>query len=104
MCILSRTDNSLFDVENTSLFTQFVKLFKRSKKDQYRLDYVVKILLDKGGDVNFAWEERGEDGMAMIHRACDVGAFPFVKVDLSRLDLFPQDINKRVIVLPPASL
>ena len=81
MCILSRTDNSLFDVENTSLFTQFVKMFKRSKKDQYRLDYVVKILIDKGGDVNFVWEERGEDGMAMIHRACDVGAFPFVKVD-----------------------
>ena len=43
------------------------------------MDYVVKILIDKGGDVNFVWEERGEDGMAMIHRACDVGAFPFVK-------------------------
>ena len=37
MCILSRTDNSLFDVENNSLFKQFVKLFTRSKKVTYAL-------------------------------------------------------------------
>jgi len=151
MCVLSRTDNSLFEMDGVTLWSQFKRLFKRKKKDQFRLDYVIKVLsllalslsphflslsinqicqgaasllfvrvvntrplslalshsllslshslppsfpcplppsflrpvskvlLDKGGDVNFVWEERGEDGMAMIHRACAVGAFPFVR-------------------------
>ena len=34
---------------------------------------MVKILLDKGGDINFVWKEKGEDGLAMIHRAAEAG-------------------------------
>lgn len=44
MCVLSRTDNSLFEMDGVTLWSQFKRLFKRKKKDQFRLDYVIKVL------------------------------------------------------------
>ena len=51
----------------------------RRTSSENKIDWVVKILLDKGGDLNFIWEEtegekeRTKDGLAIIHRAADSG-------------------------------
>ena len=55
----------------------------RRTSSENKIDWVVKILLDKGGDLNFIWEEtegerkgekeRAKDGLAIIHRAADSG-------------------------------
>ena len=55
----------------------------RRTSSENKIDWVVKILLDKGGDLDFIWEEtegerkgekeRTKDGLAIIHRAADSG-------------------------------
>ena len=68
-------------------------MLRRTSREN-KMDWVVKILLDQGGDLDFIWEEiggekeetegesqgkgkgkkeRAKDGLAMIHRAADSG-------------------------------
>jgi hypothetical protein len=56
-----------------SLITRLGYFF-RKKIAQNRLDWVVKILQHKGGDINYRFTGRGDDGLAMIHRAAMDGA------------------------------
>jgi hypothetical protein len=51
-----------------SYWDRLALLFRQKVADK-RLDWVIKLLLHKGGDVNNRVMGRGDDGLAMVHRA-----------------------------------
>ena len=61
-CTLTRSNGevALLDTDTTALKRAVRYVSSVVFKESVRLDWVVKILLDRGGDVNFICEERGE--------------------------------------------
>eukprot|EP00596_Hydrurales_sp_CCMP1899_P008854 CAMPEP_0119055558 /NCGR_PEP_ID=MMETSP1177-20130426/75788_1 /TAXON_ID=2985 /ORGANISM="Ochromonas sp, Strain CCMP1899" /LENGTH=360 /DNA_ID=CAMNT_0007036111 /DNA_START=1003 /DNA_END=2083 /DNA_ORIENTATION=- len=63
-----------------SRLMKVLAVLRRTKKEQgSNMEYVIKVLLDQGGDVNYVWKEKGEDGLTLMHRAAETGNTEFVR-------------------------
>lgn len=57
-----------------SKWERFLKLITRKKENEPKLDLVLRVLLFKGGNVDFRFLEPSVDGVAMMHNAAEAGA------------------------------
>jgi hypothetical protein len=80
LSILTRSNGEVTLLDADNALKRMVKYVSSMVfGESVRLDWVVKILLDRGGDVNFICEERGEDGCALLHKAAILGNLSFSK-------------------------
>ena len=78
---------SSYPIRTIRLLVQVLTILRRTSREN-KIDLVIKILLDQGGDLDFIWvpterviegeRDRGKDGLAMMHRAADSGNGEFL--------------------------
>merc|ERR1711871_1288941 len=58
---------------------QRIKRYFRKKEAAARLEFAIKILLHKGGDIDFVRSAKGEEGYGVLHVACERGLLNIVE-------------------------
>jgi hypothetical protein len=77
--ILGQTSENKSDMKSAALIDGDLTMYQRFKRSlrkkeaDIKLEWVVKVLMHKGGDIDFVKACRDEDGLALLHVACERG-------------------------------
>ena len=66
-------------IDGTLTIYQRILRYFRKKEAAARLEFAVKVLLHKGGDIDFVRSAKGEEGLGVLHIACERGQLNIVK-------------------------